>query len=443
MMPGRVVWKEGLFIRPQHFQQNDRHFTQELQNRTRQTGVNNWGFFGIDIDKNYLQSGKVVLNHASGIMPDGTLFGIDSKEYALSRDITEEHSGKALFLALPLTMHLSDEVRTHEEQESVTRLVAQTRRSVPNSNVGETSEADILTARYDFRLLFEEELSEGYITMKLCEIGDVSAGGVVSLEESFLPTYRHLDAAAGLVAKINAVVSALQFRSQKLAEKLSDASVQTSELGDYLMMQLLNRTQSRLHYFLTQEKVHPGDMFLELASLAGELAIYMKKEKRLLEQFTYDHAAQGESFEKLLEELHSMLTMVLEQKSSALAIQKQKYGIYTARLGEKEAAKSASFILAVKADLAEEQLKKLLLANLKIGTVETIRDLVNYHLAGFRLKPLATAPRQIPYKVNYLYFKIDLKAEERENLARSGTFALHLAGEIPDIEYIIWAIRNE
>lgn len=442
-MPARVVWKEGLFIRPQHFQQSDRYFLYEMQTRTRQTGVNNWGFFRLDIDNSYLESGKVVLNHASGIMPDGALFSIDAKEYGLSRDVTEEHSGKALYLALPITMELSDEVRTQEEQENITRMAAYTMRAVPNSNVDEMSQADIVVARYDFRLLFEEELSEGYISIKVCEVGDVSAGGSVSLQENYMPTFRHLDAATGLVAKINAVVSALQFRALKLAEKLSDATVQTSELGDYLMMQLLNRTQSRLHYFLTQEKVHPGDMFLELASLAGELAIYMKAEKRLLEEFTYNHTHQAESFEKLLEELHSMLTMVLEQKSSALAIQKQKYGIYTARLSEDASATNASFVLAVKADLAEEQLKKLLLANLKIGTVETIRDLVNYHLAGFKLKPLATAPRQIPYKVNYIYFKIDLKADEREKLTQSGTFAFHLAGEIPNIEYIIWAIRND
>jgi len=104
---------------------------------------------------------------------------------------------------------------------------------------------------------------------------------------------------------------------------------------------------------------------------------------------------------------------------------------------------SSSFVFAVKADIEGDQLKKLLLSNLKMGSIETIRDLVNYHLGGFKLKSLTTAPRQIPYKVNYLYFKVELEAEDKEKLARSGGFAFHLSGELPNVDYTLWAIRND
>ena len=78
-MERRVVWKERLFIRPQHFQQNDRYYAYELMSRTIELGSNQWGFFELDIDKRLLGIGKVVLNHASGILPDGTLFNISDK----------------------------------------------------------------------------------------------------------------------------------------------------------------------------------------------------------------------------------------------------------------------------------------------------------------------------------------------------------------------------
>ena len=31
----RVIWREGLFVRPQHFQQQQRHWDYQLQNRLR------------------------------------------------------------------------------------------------------------------------------------------------------------------------------------------------------------------------------------------------------------------------------------------------------------------------------------------------------------------------------------------------------------------------
>lgn len=443
MIKHRVVWKEGLFMRPQHFQQNDRYYAYELMTRTKELGANSWGLFDINIDTHYLSAGKIVLNSASGVMPDGTLFDINSKVDSLSIDIKIEDSSKAFYLALPITMHNSDEVHYKEQTNRLTRLVAENIDNVPNSNAGEMSETNLIGARLNFKLLLDEEVNEGYEKIKIGNIGDVSASGIVSLDDTYVPTYLHLHTSQKLLSRVNELVSTLSYRAEKLAEKLSDATVQATELGDYLMLQLLNKTQSRLHYYLTQDKIHPSELFLELTSLVGELAVFMKKEKRILEEFAYEHEHQGESFNKIILELNDMLSMVLEQNSISLPVTKQKYGIYTATIKEKSMVYGSSFVFAVKADIDDDKLKKLLLSNLKMGSIETIRDLVNYHLGGYKLKSLATAPRQIPYKVNYIYFKVELEQEDKEKLARSGGFAFHLSGELPDVEYALWAIRND
>lgn len=442
MIQHRVVWKEGLFMRPQHFQQSDRYFTHELMSRTKELGPNAWGFFDIDIDTHYLSAGKIVLNSASGVMPDGTLFYINSKVDSLRLDIKIEDSSKEFYLALPITMHNSDEIHFKEQTNRLTRLVAETINDVPNSNADEIGETDLLGARYNFKLLLEEEVNDGYVKIKIGNIGSVSASGIVSLDDTYMPTYLHLHTSKNLLSKMNELLSTLSYRAEKLSEKLSDSNVQATELGDYLMLQLLNKTQSRQHYFLTQDRIHPSELFLELTSLVGELAVFMKKEKRILKEFEYDHKHQGESFNKIITELNDMLSMVLEQNSISLPVEKQKYGIYTSKITEKSIINSSIFVLAVKADVESEQLKKLLLSNLKMGSIETIRDLVNYHLGGFKLKPLTTAPRQIPYKINYIYFKVELEQEDKEKLTRSGGFAFHLSSELPNVEYTLWVIRN-
>lgn len=442
-MSQRVVWKEGLFMRPQHFQQNDRHFSYELMTRTKELASNAWGLFDMDIDKHHLGSGKIVLNNASGIMPDGTLFHLNSKTDALSIDIKAEDSSKALFLALPISIHNSDEIHFEDQTNRLTRMVAQTSLDVPNTNAGEESSTDILTAKYNFKLLLEEDINEGYVKIKLGNVADVSASGIVSLDNDYIPTYLHLHASRDLISKMNELTSTLSYRAEKLSEKLSDSNVQATELGDYLMLQLLNRTQSRLHYYFTQDRIHPSELFLELSSLVGELAVFMKKEKRLLEQFVYTHETQGESFNILIAELNDMLSMVLEQNSISLPVEKRQYGVYVSKVADRSMINTSTFVFAVNADMDSDKLKKILMANLKMGSIETIRDLVNFHLGGFKLKVLGTPPRQIPYKLNHLYFKIELEDIDKEKLANSGGFAFHPSDKLPEAEYTLWAIRND
>ena len=442
-MESKIVWKEGLFMRPQHFQQHDRYYAYELMSRTKELGSNMWGLFDLNIDQNYLRSSKVVINNISGVMPDGTFFNLNSKNDILNLNVKTEDSSKSIFLALPITINNSDEINFEEQSNRLTRFVAQTINEVPNTNVGESSSTDVLSAKYNFKLLFEEEINEGYVKIKLGTIGDVSASGIVSLEDNYIPTYLHFHSSKSLVAKMNELNNTISYRIEKFVEKLSDSNVQASELGEYLMLQLLNKTKSRLHFYFTQDRIHPANIFLELTSFIGELAVFMKKEKVLSDEFAYEHENQGDSFTQIITELNEMLTMVLEQKSISLPVEKRKYGIHVIPVSDKSLINSCSFVFAVKADIEDDKLKKILLSNLKMGSHETIRDLVNYHLSGFKMKALSVAPRQIPYKVNYLYFKVELEATDKEKISRSGGFAFHLSTELENVEYALWAIRND
>lgn len=441
-MNNKIVWKEGLFIRPQHFQQTDRYFTYELMTRTIETGSNNWGFFDLSIDTHLLSTGKVVIKHAAGILPDGTLFNIEAKHGGLVLNIKNDDLGKSIYLALPVLINNSNDVHFEDQENILTRFRSVVNTDIHNTNAGENSVVDILTAQHNFKLLLEDELNDGFIKIKISEISSVSASGVVSLEENYIPTFLHINKSDGLVSQLNELMSMLTYRAEKLSEKISHSVLQTSELGNYLMLQLLNKTETRFHFLFTQDKIHPQDVFLELTSLASELAVFMKKEKKLTEQFTYTHENIGICFLKIIDDLKEMLSMVLEQNSISLPIEARKYGIHVAQIKDKKLLENSSFIFSVTADASTESIKETLMANLKIGSIETIRNLVNYHLVGFTIKPLSSPPREIPYRVNHLYFKIDLKNEDRIELKRSGGFAFHLSSELSNIAYGLWAIRN-
>jgi type VI secretion system protein ImpJ len=443
-MPKNVAWREGLFIRPQHFQQTNYLRNSEMMLRTLSSGANRWGLFDLKIDDQLLSMGKFSLLSASGILPDGTIFDTQDFIETLTISVTQEDGGKAIYLALPLNYANEDNIYYEEQDPLPTRYVAKTQHDVPNTNVAEESQADIIFAYPNFKLLKEGEQLDGYSTLQIAQIASVSANNVVTLENTYIPTYLHLHQSVPLTSKLNDLQGMLRYRAEKIAEKVSGGSLQATELGDYLILQLLNRTESRLHYYATQENLHPAELYLELVSLIGELAVFMKSEKRLAEQFTYVHTKQGFCFDEVFLELKTLLSRVLESSSTLIPLDKHKYGVYIAMLRDKAILADSSFVLAVSANIDETKLKKLLLDNLKIGTVDEIRNLVNHHLPGFKVVPLSAAPREIPYRVNQSYFKISMNAEDKQKLLRASGIALHYPEtQNLSIEFILWAIKNQ
>src|SRR5919108_486136 len=63
----KVVWSEGLFLRPHHLQQNDRYVEHLLESRVRHVTPYPWGFSHIEIDRDLAQQSKfAVLKHFHG-----------------------------------------------------------------------------------------------------------------------------------------------------------------------------------------------------------------------------------------------------------------------------------------------------------------------------------------------------------------------------------------
>jgi type VI secretion system protein ImpJ len=100
------------------------------------------------------------------------------------------------------------------------------------------------------------------------------------------------------------------------------------------------------------------------------------------------------------------------------------------------------FVLAARADLAAEDLRTRLLLQMKIGSSDKIRDLVNLQLPGVALRPMAVAPRQIPYHAGSAYFELDRSSDLWRGMHSSGVIALHQAGDLPGLTLELWAIRG-
>ena len=72
-LSNRVLGKEGLCIRPQHFQQESRFLTSQLK-QVIDISAYNLGFEKIAVDQQQLSFGKFGITECKGVMPDGDVY---------------------------------------------------------------------------------------------------------------------------------------------------------------------------------------------------------------------------------------------------------------------------------------------------------------------------------------------------------------------------------
>lgn len=443
MSTQKVIWQEGMFLRPQHLQQNDRHYDHQLKVRTHRLSCYAWGFFELDIDQQFLSMGKLVVSKASGVLPDGTLFEIGTEREPLALDVPPNTGSIPVYLALPLVTGNHIESRRADQQDVLARYTT-FNAEVTDSNAGESASSQVSCGHLDFRLLLgEQQGDQAYVKIKICQVFDTTPDGGINLDPEFVPTYFNLQSSVYVLSCLKEVISMLGHRGDILAERIrSTGKVGGAEVGDFMMLQLINRFEPMLRHCLNIEHVHPEQLYSQLLGLLGELATFASDTKRPRQDHRYQHSDQGLSFRTLMEALRQVLSMVLEQHAIELPLQLRQYGIQVAPLNDHSLLSSSTFVLAASAECTSEELRTRLPAHLKVGPVERIRDLVNLHLPGLKVRPLPVAPRQLPFNSGKTYFGLELTSEDQAQLERSGGFAFHVSGELTKLELTFWAIRD-
>jgi len=102
----KVIWSEGLFLRPHHFQQMERHLEALMEGRLAGFGaLAQSGFLKIEIDRALLPQGKVHVASASGLFPDGTPFELPSQACLLEPfDVPEGMRDQVIHLGAMLAV---------------------------------------------------------------------------------------------------------------------------------------------------------------------------------------------------------------------------------------------------------------------------------------------------------------------------------------------------
>ena len=439
----KVVWSEGLFLQPQHFQQQDRYLERYVEARCQALIPHSWGFTECELERDFLGIGKFGLRRAAGVFPDGTPTRMPEDDpLPAPIDVGPHVRDQIVYLAVPLRRSDALEVdRAAGGDELVRHDVREREARDATATSGNPAVLEVGALRT--RLLLQSDVTAAYACVPLAHLVECRADKQVVLEDRFIPTVLQTRAASRLATFMTELVGLLHQRGEALGGRVAGTGRGASaEIADFLMLQAINRYEALLAHYADSGVLHPEELFRVCVSAAGELATFTAASKRGPALAGYRHDHLRESFEPVMAALRASLSAVLEQSAIPIPIEAKKFGLSVATVADRALYTTAVFVLAARADLPAEELRRRFPAQLKIGPVEKIRDLVNLQLPGVPVHAVPVAPRQIPYHSGFVYFELDQTSDLWTQLQSSGGVALHVAGEFPGLTLEFWAIRS-
>ena len=439
----KVVWSEGMFLSPQHFQQQDRYFERYIENRCSVFSGYGWGVKNFVLDRQLLGLGKISFVSAEGIFPDGTPFNFPEVDEAPAIfDLPENTHNSIIYLAIPLRRTGSQEVLLDGATSTLARYEASDH-AIHDAVSEDSDSRQIQIGKLRIQLLLETDDLSGYACIGIARIVEKKEDKQILLDKNFIPTTTDIRSSSNLKGFLTELASMLSHRAESIAGRLADARrAGTAEVSDYLLLQLINRVEPLINHYIHIKGLHPEQAYSFMIQLAGELATFTTTGKRSPKLLAYLHDDLETSFKPVIQFLRKCFSTVYEQSAIALNFVERNYGIRVAEISDRSLIGSASFILAVKADVASDVILNRFNAQVKLGPVERIRQLVNAQMPGIALNPLSVAPRQIPFHSGFTYFQLESQSPYWKEMMQSGGFALHIGGEFPGLEIEFWAIRE-
>lgn len=442
MSSQKVVWSEGMFLHPQHFQQQDKHLEQRLYELHFQNSTFGWGFSELALDQNLLGQGKVSISRARGIMPDGSVFFVpQSNPQPPVIEVSEETRDTLIYLALPLYRG-GGQNYSYGETGSVSRYrVEQT--TVTDETIAGGQENTVEVAEANLQIVLQGQDLSGFSALPVARIIERRDDSSVILDENHIPACLDFRVSDRLRSFISELSGMLEHRAEMLATNISDSnSVNTAEIADYLMLLVLNRYGPLVTHFDSQGLLHPHALYQLFLAMAGELCTFNVKSKRPPPFPAYDQDVLQDTFSPLMNSLRQSLSKVIERNAIPLPLVLRNFGIRVSNITDRSLIGGSQFIIAAKAEMESDRLRQLLPNVVKISSVEEIQNIVNLQLPGIRLIPLPVAPPQIPFHTGFSYFELDRNSDHWTQLKNSGGFALHVGDGFPGIELEFWAIRE-
>ncbi len=438
----KVLWKEGLFLRPHHLQQNDRYHEHLLEARVRNVTPYPWGFSSLEIDRDLLQQRKFALRRAAGVMQDGTPFDLPADSpLPLPVDIPETASGQLIWLSMPMATANSREV-DDAQSDSASRYVAGIEMFIDSTSpLRIEEEVDIASPRLTLEL--RKTAKPGYVSVGVARILEVRDKAVL-LDDQYVPPVLICSAHPIVDGWTDRVLGWIDNKVEELARYAADPTAGGGlQSVDYFVLQLLNHHGPVLKHLRRSRYVHPERLYEEMLRFVGELATFASPERRANDYDAYDHDDLENTFAPIVRDIQAFLSVSFGRRALRLEIIERAPNAFVSTIRDRSLFRTANLILEVSARRPLTEIQAQFPHLFKIGPNTKMNEIVHTHLPGIGLVHLPTPPPQIRAMADHVYFLFDRNSPLWPEFSSASAIGMHFAGDWPELELELWAVLGD
>jgi type VI secretion system protein ImpJ len=444
----KIVWNEGMLLTPHHFQQWDNYYEELLNSRIRALLPYEYGVLDIQINREAIANGNFQITNCRAVLPDGLLVNVPDTETVPDLRVVGDHfhpeaEKLGVHLAIPAKKAGEANFQANGAKANVNLRFLQEGALVKDETSG-TNEQPLALAKSNLRIIFDDEVRDGFTSIKIAELVRTPTGQLQIFEDYIPPTIK-VSASNWLVNMLRQLVEILNTKSGSLGEQrrqrnASLADFTTSEVAVFWLLHTINSSIPMMAHFFHTPLLHPEKLYLEMAQLVGKLMTF-STEVYPRDIVKYDHDDLYFTFFSLSMQLKELLETVIPSRCVPIPLEKTRDTLYVGRVEDERLLKEAGFYLAVKAQMPESKLIEGVPRVVKIGSRDVIDTIINSALPGVVLTHANPPPAPIPARVGFRYFMLDTIGPYWDGIKGSKVISVYVPDEIPDVKLEMYAVK--
>jgi len=440
-IPSKVLWGEGLFLRPQHFQQQDQYHEARLHRTAQALHPYLWGVRAIEWDHEALKTDRLRLQSLSLIFRDGEIVEAPASDpLPVAVDLSTIPPSVlevTWYAALPALAPGGGnaEAQGNARYSQVTREMADLYTQAVDADVGFLKSA--------VRLVSDQEPLGAFECVPVIRLRRVVTGGFEP-DPSFIPPGLSIASAPALKAMLDRLLDALQAKVQSLQGHMREPSrnvieFRSGDVSSFWLLHTVSTSAAALMHYVRNPDLHPERLFEALLALAGAMMTY-SKQYALIHLPAYRHDDPAQCFTALDDIIRDLLDTVISTKYFSIALSEEKPSYHLGKLDSGKIDQRTTLYLAVSAALPALELVEVVPLRVKVGAPDDVEKCVLSAMPGVKLTHAPQVPAAIPVQPDTYYFALEGKGMLYEQMLKAQSISIYVPAGIRDLRLNLIAV---
>ena len=446
-MTSKVLWGEGLLLRPQHFQRQDAYHEHCLYKGVKAAHPYAWGVELLEIDHEALASGMLRVLALALRFQDGELIeapGVDELPGTIDlNQLPQSTQGVTYSAALPGLKPFNGNFAQPGQPIDNARFV-QANAETPDLYT-QAAPVQLAYLKRALRLVSEFEPRDAYIHFPLLRVRRCSTGGF-EIDPALVAPALSLGAAPALFQQLRRLLDALQAKVDALYGHHREPTrnvieFRSGDMSSFWLLHTASSAYATLSHHFHHPALHPERLFEALLDVAGGLMTFSKS-WTLSDLPAYQHHDPGPAFARLYLLIRELLDTVISAKFFGIALNEVRPCYHIGMLDSGKIDDDTTFYIAVSADVPAAELVDVAPLRFKVGAPDDVEKFVLSALPGVRLQYTPQPPAAIPVRPDTCYFILEAKGPMYERMIKAQSISIYVPAGMQELRLELLAVMS-